>query len=70
MPRNEVGMKMGLKNVGDIHAHGTGFGDVDIDIPPGINHSAIILAGEKVGAVSNFADEKMFEQHEMPPFYR
>ena len=63
-------MKMGLKNVGDIHAHRTGFGDVAIDIPLRIDHRAMILAGEDVRAVGNFTNEKMFEQHDVTPFYK
>jgi len=60
-------MKMGLKNMGDIHPQGAGLSDVEIHIPLGIDHGAGVLACKDVRTVSDLADEEMFEQHEVSP---
>jgi hypothetical protein len=69
MPGDEIGVQMGLQNVGDVHAQGAGRGDVPFHVPLGVDHRAAVLAGEKVRAVGDFFDEKLLEQHDILRFF-
>jgi hypothetical protein len=59
----EVGMQVGLHNVGNINPLGSGFIDVNVDITLGVDYGTAVFTGKDVRTVGNFAKEKMFQQH-------
>jgi hypothetical protein len=63
VPGNEIGVEMGLKNMGYVYPHGTGLADVHINIPLGVDYSTAFTAGKNIRTMGDFSGKKMFEQH-------
>ena len=61
--RDEVRVQMGFEDVGDRHAQRAGLADVDIHVPPGVDHGTGLLACEDVGTVGNLPGKEVLEQH-------
>ena len=63
MPGDEVGMQMGLQDVGNFDTLRASLFEINIDVLRRINDRTTVRAGKKVRAMGNLFDKKMFQQH-------
>ncbi len=68
VPRHEVGVQVGLKDVLDLHALLLGGSQVNVHISLGIDHNRLAFRGQHVGIESQTTQVKLFEVHSPPPF--
>jgi hypothetical protein len=60
---DEVGVEVGFEdaaNHGTVHPRGV---DVDVDIPPRINHGSLSVGKEQVRRMRQTAEIKLFKMH-------
>jgi hypothetical protein len=62
--RDEVRMKMSLKDMGDAHSHCLRYGDVLLDIPPWVHNGTASFPPKKVREVRKPRDEKRLNVHD------
>jgi hypothetical protein len=60
---NEVGMEMGLQDVGDLQSLITGGVDVDLDVSAGVDDGARFVPADEVGTVSDAFNEELMDDH-------
>ena len=68
--RDEIGVEVGLQDMGDLHAQSLRRLYVDIDVALRIYHRAGLLPGEDVRAVGYLGQKEVFDEHGSPPLCR
>jgi hypothetical protein len=63
MARDEIGVQVGLDDVGDAHAQLVGGIRVDLHLALGVDDRAGATSPQQVGAVGDAADKELLQNH-------